>query len=65
MEHDITAQCLTEECHGVGTEPLLQTLSHEPLHYSTTNREDGALLDIVTDGFEGDSRQSAFLTSGL
>ena len=50
---DITAQCLTEVCHGVGTEPLLQTLSDEPLHYSTANREDGACLDIVTDGYGG------------
>ena len=29
---DITAQCLTEVCHGVGIEPPLQLLSGEPQH---------------------------------
>ena len=57
---DITAQCLTEVYHGVGTEPCLQPLSDEPLHHSTANREDGACLDIVADGFWGGSRQCAF-----
>ena len=28
---NITAQCLTEVCHGVGIEPHLQPLSDEPL----------------------------------
>ena len=57
---DITAQCLTEVCHGVGTEPPLQPLSDEPLQHSMANREDGARLDIVADGFWGGSRQRTF-----
>lgn len=56
---DITVQCLTEVCHGVGTESPLQPLSDEPLHHRTANREDGARLDIVAAGFWG-GRQHAF-----
>ena len=44
-------QCLTDVCHGVGTEPCLQPLSDKPLHHSTANREDGAHLDIVAIDF--------------
>ena len=58
---DITAQCLTEVCHGVGIEPPLQPLSGKPLHHSTANKDDGARLDIVADGFWGSSRQRASL----
>ena len=57
---DITAQCLTQVCHGVGIEPHLQPLSDEPLHHSTANRDDGARLDIVADGFWGGRRQRTF-----
>ena len=60
----ITAQCLTEVCHGVGTETCLHPLSDEPLHHSTANREDGACLDIVADGFWGGSTQCTFLMYG-
>ena len=54
---NITAQCLTEVCHGVGTEPPLQPLPDKPLHYSMVNREDGASLDIVADGLWGGRRR--------
>ena len=57
---DITAQCLTEVCHGVGVEPSLQALSGETLYYGTANRDDGARLDVVADGFWGGNRQRAF-----
>ena len=39
---DITADLLTEVCHGVGTEPHLQPVSDEQFTYRTANREDGA-----------------------
>ena len=38
--HDITAECLTEVCHNVGTEPALQSMSQEQLKHKTANRED-------------------------
>jgi len=44
---DITASLLSEVCSDVGVEPALQPLDHEPLQYATTNREDGACLDVV------------------
>ena len=43
---DFTASVLTEVCHDVCTEPPLQELAGEPLPYATSNREDGARLDI-------------------
>ena len=57
---DITAQLLTETCHGVGIEPLLQPLEDEQLRHRTANREDGARLDIVAENFWGRDRQNAF-----
>ena len=57
---DITAQLLTETCHGVGIEPPLQPLGGEQLRYRTANREDGARLDIVAESFWGRDRQNAF-----
>ena len=40
---DITAELLTEVCHGVGVEPILQPLAGAIfLHI-----EDGARLDVV------------------
>ena len=44
----------------VGVEPALQPLDHEPLHYATANREDGARLDVVARDFWGQNRQRAF-----
>ena len=48
-------------CHDVCTEPLLQELAGEPLPYATSNREDGARLDIRAQGFWGDRFRRAFL----
>ena len=47
---DFTASVLTEVCHDVCTEPPLQELVGEPLPYATSNREDGAQLDIRSAG---------------
>ena len=48
---DITAEVLTEVCHGVGTEPKLQPVTGEGLSQRSVNREDGARLDIVAESF--------------
>ena len=57
---DFTASVLTEVCHDVCTEPPLQELAGEPLPYATSNREDGARLDIRAQGFWGDRFRRAF-----
>ena len=54
---DITADLLTEACHGVGIEPHLQPITEEQLSFRTSNREDGACLDIVAENFWGRDRQ--------
>ena len=57
---DITAGLLTEICHNVGTEPPLQPLSGEQLRLRSSNREDGARLDIAAVNFWGRDRNRAF-----
>jgi len=47
-------------CHGVGTEPYLQPVTQEQFKHKTTNKEDGARLDIVAESFWGKDRQRAF-----
>ena len=48
---DITAELLTEVCHSVGVEPVLQPLTGEQFSYRSANVEDGACLDVVAEGF--------------
>ena len=55
----ITASLLTEVCHNVATEPLLQPLNGESLALRSANTEDGARLDIRVRGFWNRS-QDAF-----
>ena len=57
---DITAEVLTEVCHGVGTKPKLQPVTGEGLSQRSVNREDGARLDIVAESFWGCDQQRAF-----
>ena len=47
-------------CHNVGIEPNLQPVTGEKFEHKTANREDGARLDIVAQGFWERNRQSAF-----
>ena len=47
---DITAELMSDVCHGVGTEPCLQPVVDEHLTHRTA-REDGARLDIVAESF--------------
>ena len=58
---DLTASLLTEVCHGVSTEPHLQTLSDEVMSHESTNVEDGAKLDVAAQGFWGGRFKKAFL----
>ena len=51
---DFTATLLTEVSTNTTTEPALQHLSGECFTHATTNVEDGASLDVSTQGFWGD-----------
>ena len=57
---DITAELLSDVCHDVGVEPNLQPLSGESLQYVTTNREEGAHLDMVADCFWRNRKRAFF-----
>ena len=57
---DITAELMSEVCHGVGTEPELQPVTDEQLSHRSANRNDGARLDVVAENFWGRDRQRAF-----
>ena len=57
---DLTANLLTETCHGVAIEPTLQSVSSEQLNGATTNSQVGARLVIVANGFWGDTFERAF-----
>ncbi len=57
---NITAHLMSEVCHNVGIEPLLQPLSGESLKDRSANREDGARLDVMSQGFWAGDRQCAF-----
>ena len=54
---DITADLLSEVCHGVGTKPHLQPVTGE---HRTAIRDDDARLDVVAEGFWGGGQQRAF-----
>ena len=52
---DLTANVLSEVCHDVCIEPVLQPLTGEVLSGASAIREDAARLDIAADGFWGDT----------
>ena len=56
---DLTAELLTEVCHNVCTEPVLQRLNGEQLPPSA-NKEDHARLDVRARGFWDNSHHDAF-----
>ena len=58
---DLTANVLSEVCHDVCIEPVLQPLTGEVLSGASAIREDAARLDIAADGFWGDHRERAYL----
>ena len=57
---DFTPTVLSEVCHGVAIEPVLQRLTGENLHYATANVEDEARLDDSARGFWGCRYQGSF-----
>ena len=57
---DFTAAVLSEVCHDVAVEPVLQPLSGESLRYATANVEDEARLDVSARGFWGGNHQRTF-----
>ena len=48
---DFTATVLSEVCHDVAIEPVLQRLTGENLQYATANVDVEARLDVSTQGF--------------
>ena len=48
---DITATLLTNICHNIATEQLLQLLSNESFAHRSANRQPNACLNIRTRGF--------------
>ena len=49
---DFTAAALSEVCHDVAIEPVLQPpISGESFNYATANVEDEARLDVSVQGF--------------
>ena len=58
---DLTGQLLTEVCHDVCVEPMLQPLEENRLNLATSNKEDNARADIRARGFWGNNYQCAFL----
>ena len=57
---DFTATLMMEVCTNVSIESSLQRLNGEQLMGASENKEDGARLDIATDGFWGTSKERAF-----
>ena len=62
---DITASLVSEVCHGVVTEPHLQSLSGETMSHRTTITDDGARLDICTVSGGGQIREGIFGCQGV
>ena len=58
---DLTADFLTEVCHGVTTEPHLQALNGEQMFHRSANTTDNARLDITMFGFWGGRFEKAFI----
>ena len=57
---DITANLLQKICSDVQVEPPLQPLSGEHLQLRTSNREDGARLDVAATNFWSHDRQRTY-----
>ena len=57
---DFIANVMSDTCHDVCIEPPLQALTTEPLPHATSNRDDGARLDIRAQGFWDDRHKHAF-----
>ncbi len=58
---NITARLLTKVCHDVCVEPNLQTITGEVFSRATSNIQEGARLDVATNGFWGGIYERTFL----
>ena len=58
---DFIASLLSEVCHNVCVEPHLQPLTGETFPLASANVEDGARLDVASDGFWGSRHQRVFI----
>ena len=57
---DLTTNLLTEVCHNVSCEPVLQPLSSETFQHRSAIRDDNARLDIRASGFWSHSQEAFF-----
>jgi len=57
---DLTASLVTEVCHNVSTEPLLQPLSGEQFSHRSANTDPNARLDICARGFWSTGQDAFF-----
>jgi len=58
---DFTAIAMSQVCHNVAIESVLQPLSGEAFHYATANVEDEACLDVSAQSFgKGGHHQKGF-----
>jgi len=57
---NIKAHLMSDVCHNVGLEPILQPITSKRLHHSTANTEDGGHVDIKAPGFSENDRQCVF-----
>ena len=58
--HDLSVSLLKDVCSNVCNEPTLQPLTGESLRLRSASIDDGARLDISTDGFWGHRYQRIF-----
>ena len=57
---DLIASLLSEVCPNVSVEPTLQELSRESLSGGSANRDSGARVEVIADGFWGPERERAY-----
>ena len=57
---DLTANLMSEVCHDMCVEPHLKPITGENLNSASAITDDGARLDIATNGFWGGRREQAF-----
>jgi len=55
---------MSDVCHNVGLEPILQPITSKRLHHSTANTEDEGHVDIKAPGFLKMIGNVHFLTLG-
>ena len=57
---NLTGILLTEVCHDISLEPVLQPLTGEVLNHATANQEDEARADIAVRNFWGNGHKAFF-----